>query len=144
MRLAHKNAVDVERETGVPAQWTRQFKAGRMKERPNADYVAKVVAALNLDATTVWTYLGRLDRVAALRTGEEVAAERAPGLVETLQALVAELAAMREERAAMRAEREAQAERVEALERAVHQLAERAATGGGGSPARSAPLETAG
>lgn len=71
MRLAHKDAVQLARETGVPDHWIRQFKAGRMGGQLDAERVRKVVDALRLDEAEVWTYLGRMDRVSALRRASD-------------------------------------------------------------------------
>lgn len=71
MRLGRTDAVALERETGVPASWTRQLKAGRMKGNADPERVAKIAKALHLDEAELWQYLGRFDLVAAIRARPE-------------------------------------------------------------------------
>lgn len=77
MKRMHTDSRKLESDTGVPASWTRNLKSGRIKGAPDEDRLAKIVAALQLDAVEVWKYLGRFDKVAELR-GEPLRGEQEP------------------------------------------------------------------
>lgn len=150
MTRTHRDAVQIERLTGVPASWTRNLKNGRIQGRPDADRLGKVAQALGLDEAELWAYFGRADMIAAIRAQpadvKEPGAGEPAGLVDAITALTAELTAMRLEREAAQQERANLAERVESLERTIEALAQsrHSEQGGGASPERHAPLGSAG
>lgn len=130
MHRLRTDAVKIEHATGVPADWTRQLKAGRMKGNAHPDRVHKVAAALQLDEAEVWALLGRYDIVAALRMQPETKKEPGTdaGLVAEVRDLLAAQTAMFTELLVdARAERKALEEQAEALETAVRAMAARLA-----------------
>jgi hypothetical protein len=102
MRQRRTDAARIQRDTGLDANWTRQFKAGRMKSRPDPDRVHTLAGALGVDEAELWQYLDRYDMVSALRSQPaSPQPDEAPTLAAALMALTTELAKWRDERVAM-------------------------------------------
>jgi transcriptional regulator with XRE-family HTH domain len=140
MRLRHTDAARIERETGLDASWTRQFKAGRMESRPDPDRIHTLAGALGVDEAELWQYLGRYDMVAAIRnTPARVEEQTSVDLATALVGLTAELALWREERSQL-------LDRLEELEATVALLVERdrPEQGTGAPGAHGAPLASTG
>lgn len=98
MTRSRTDGAQIERETGVPASWIRNLKAGRIKNRPDAQRLRLLAGALKVPEAELWTYLGRMDMVASLRQRTD-AQEDGTATVATsdLAALVVELREWRTE-----------------------------------------------